>query len=83
MKKRAPIKYTIRGVPQAVDRELRRRAAAKKQSLNQVVLGELLASTAGDRKRADFSDLVGRWTPDDAFDEIIAAQRLVDADKWK
>ena len=83
MKKRAPIQYTIRGVPQEVDQELRRRAAARKLSLNQVVLGELLAATSGDRKRADFSDLVGRWTPDAAFDEIVAAQRLVDADRWK
>lgn len=75
MKKEAPIQYTIRGVPREVDQELRRRAAASKRSLNQVILDELLAATAGDRKRADFSDLVGRWTPDEAFDEIVAGQR--------
>ncbi len=29
------------------------------------------------------SNLVGQWTPDPAFDEIIAAQRQIDWDKWK
>jgi hypothetical protein len=40
-------------------------------------------AAGGHRRRADFSDLVGRWTPDPAFDEILAAQRQIDADKWK
>jgi hypothetical protein len=34
-------------------------------------------------KRADFDDLIGKWTPDPAFDEIIATQRQIDPDKWK
>jgi hypothetical protein len=38
---------------------------------------------AREQKRADFSDLVGRWTPDPAFDEITAAQRQIDLDKWR
>jgi len=33
--------------------------------------------------RADFSDLVGCWTPDPAFDEIIASQRKIDWAKWE
>ena len=32
---------------------------------------------------ADFSDLVGKWKTDPAFDEIIASQRQIDPDKWK
>ena len=83
MKKQATVQYTIRGIPREVDQVLRRRATKRKQSLNQVILGELVAATVGERKRADFSDLVGRWTPDAAFDEIIAAQRQIDTDKWK
>jgi len=31
----------------------------------------------------DFSDLVGKWTPDEAFDEVLAAGRQIDWDKWK
>ena len=84
MRKQAKlIQYTIRGIPREVDRVLRRRSAERKQSLNQVIVDELSAATVGHKKRADFSDLVGRWTPDPAFDEIIAAQRRIDRDKWK
>lgn len=77
------IQYTIRGVPSEVDRVLRQKAAERKQSLNQVIIEELTAATVGRKQRADFSDLVGRWTPDPAFDEVLAAQRHIDWDKWK
>ncbi len=77
------IQYTIRGIPPEVDRVLRRKAVRRKQSLNRVILDELTEATIGDRRRADFSDLVGKWTPDPAFDEILASQRRVDWDRWK
>lgn len=84
MKKQAhATQYTIRGVPPELDRALRRKALQCKQSLNQVILDELTAATVGHKKRADFSDLVGRWTPDPAFDDILAAQRQIDPEKWK
>jgi hypothetical protein len=84
MKVQAPeVQYTIRGVPADVDSALRRKAAARKQSLNQVIVGELIAATVGSRKRADFSDVTGPWAPDPAFDEIIASQRKIDPEKWK
>lgn len=77
------VQYTIRGVPSEVDRVLRKKAAQLKISLNQVVIEELTRATIGRTRKADFSDLVGQWTPDPAFDEIIAAQRQIDWDKWK
>jgi hypothetical protein len=84
MKRQAePIQYTIRGVPPEVDRLIRRKAQRTKQSINQVILEELKRATLGHARRADFSDLVGRWTPDPAFDEIIASQRQIDWEKWK
>jgi hypothetical protein len=83
MKSQASVQYTVRGVPSEVDRVLRKKAAQRKQSLNQVIVEELALATVGAKKRADFSDLVGRWTPDAAFDEILAAQRQIDWDKWK
>ena len=83
MKQQAPIQYTIRGIPREVDRVLRQKAARRKQSLNQVILDELVEATSGRKRKADFSDLVGRWTPDPAFDEIMAAQRQIDWDRWK
>ena len=83
MKRRAPVQYTIRGIPPEVDHLLRQKAAKKKQSLNQVILDELAAATIGSPRRADFSDLIGQWTPDPGFDEIVAAQRQIDPDKLK
>jgi hypothetical protein len=77
------IQYTIRGVPPEVDRALRNKASRRKQSLNQVILDELTAGTVGHGRRTDFSDLVGKWTPDPGFDEILAAQRRIDWDKWR
>jgi hypothetical protein len=66
-----------------VDRALRVKAAQRKQSLNRVVVDELTRALIGTPIKADFSDLVGKWTPDPGFDETIASQRVIDADKWK
>jgi hypothetical protein len=82
-KQAATIQYTIRGVPPEVDKLLRQKAARAKTSMNQLILNELVRTTLGISSKADFSDLVGRWIPDPAFDEIMAAQRQVDRDKWK
>ena len=70
-------------MPRDVDRILRKRAALRKQSLNQVILEELTIAAVGQKRRANFTDLVGRWTADPAFDEVLAAQRQIDPDKWK
>lgn len=75
--------YTIRGVPEEVDAALRRKARQRRQSLNRVVLDELTRAVIGRPIKADFSDLVGKWTPDPAFDEALAAQRQIDLEKWR
>ncbi len=62
---------------------MKKQAAQRKQSLNELILDELTPASVGRTKRADFSDLVGRWAPDTAFDRILAAQKQIDADKWK
>ncbi len=77
------IQYTVRGIPQEVDRALRRKAAQRRLSLNQIIVEELTAATTGARKRADFHDVTGQWTADPAFDEIMSTQRQIDPDKWK
>jgi hypothetical protein len=83
MGKQAPVQYTVRGVPREVDRVLRERAKQRGASLNQLLVDELTTATIGHPKRADFSDLVGKWTADAAFDEIVASERQIDPDKWK
>jgi hypothetical protein len=77
------VQYTVRGVPQEVDRALRTKASQLKISLNQVVVNELTRATIGHVRKADFSSLVGQWTPDPEFDDVIASQRQIDWDKWK
>ena len=79
----SPVHYTIRGIPPEVDHALRSKAAQRKQSLNRVVLDELTRALIGRPLKADFSDLVGKWTPDPAFDEVVASQRPIDFEKWK
>jgi len=84
MKPQASTKqYTIRGIPQEVDRALRQKAARQKRSLNQVIVEELTAATFGVKRKTDLSDVAGGWIPDPAFDEILAAQRQIDWDRWK
>ncbi len=75
--------YTIRGIPPEVDASLRRKAQQRNQSLNRVINDELTRAVIGRPIKADFSDLVGKWTPDPAFDEILAAQRQIDPEKWR
>ena len=82
MKTQATHTYTVRGVPAEVDAALRKKASKTKRSLNQVIVEEL-SKSIGRVKKADFSDLVGKWEPDPAFDEIIASQRKIDWAKWK
>jgi DNA mismatch repair protein MutH len=77
------IQYTIRGIPSEVDRALRKEARRRKQSVNQVVVEALTGATVGERAKADFSDLVGQWTPDGEFDQVLAAQRRIDPGKWR
>ena len=83
MKRQVAVQCTIRGIPLKVDRVLRQKAALRKQSLNQVIVEELTAAAIGGQRSEDFSGLAGRWTPDTAFDEILAVQRQIDRHKWK
>jgi hypothetical protein len=83
MQTEEPAQYTVRGIPREVDRALRKKAAQLKLSLNQVVVDELTRATIGRTRKSDFSGLVGQWTPDPVFDEVIASQRQIDWDRWK
>jgi hypothetical protein len=83
MKQQASTRYTIRGVPAEVDAALRRKAKRRRISLNRLLVEELAAVASVAAPKADYSDLVGVWQPDAAFDEIIADQRKIDRRKWK
>lgn len=88
MKRRqdAAVQYTLRNVPPALDRALRRRAKQLDKSLNEVAL-EALARGVGVesemKEQHDLDFLIGSWVEDPAVDEALAAQRNVDADIWR
>ena len=78
--------YTIRNVPEALDRELCERAKRKGISLNAAVIETIkrglgLADT--EIIYDDLDDLIGTWKSDHRFDCAIAKQDLVDTDAWQ
>lgn len=80
------MQYTIRGIPPAVDKALRKRAKSTGKSLNEAVI-DALADGVGvsevRRKRRDLSDIIGTWVEDKDFDDAIADQHRIDDDLWK
>ena len=74
------MRYTIRGVPPAVDAALRLRARAGGKSLNEAVV-EALTEDAGiagrRRKRRNLADIAGSWKTDKAIESALADQDLV------
>lgn len=78
--------YTIRNIPDRVDRELRKRARTSGKSFNQVVL-EALSSGAGEslRPKRDFSGVIGSLSVEEAgrIEDEIRLQRQVDPELWK
>jgi hypothetical protein len=78
--------YTLRKIPPALDRALRRTAREQHKSLNQVAV-ETLERAMGvaeePRKRRDLSDLVGTWKDDPRIAEALEDQRRIDPEAWK
>jgi hypothetical protein len=80
---KSPIRYTIRGIPTEVDRELRRRAREKKMSLNQLLVEELRSAAGTPRKYRSLEGIAGTWKEDPDFDRSLDEQRQIDPDLWK
>lgn len=78
--------YTIRAVPSAIDRALRRRAKQETKSLNTVAVEALARGLELDAKPIEHTDLdalIGSWQEDKAFDRAVADFERVDEDAWK
>lgn len=75
---------TIRNVPAEVGKRLDRLSRERGESLNTVVVGILTDSVGVDARRARL-ERYATWTADDAaaFDEVLASQRVIDADLWR
>ncbi|MDZ4288980.1 MAG: hypothetical protein U0984_13520 [Prosthecobacter sp.] len=78
--------YTIRAVPPAIDRALRRRAKQEAKSLNAVAVEALARGLELDAKPVEHTDLdalVGSWQEDQGFDRAMADFERIDEEVWK
>jgi hypothetical protein len=87
MARRKPARqYTIRNVPDAVDRALRRTARGQGQSLNRVARDALSRGAGVEGDATVFEDLdtlIGKWEDDPVFDAALADQDAVDETLWR
>lgn len=78
--------YTVRGIPPAVDRALRKRAHRNRRSLNATiieVLAEWTSSSTGSRDdHSVFDELFGADTLDDGFDDAVKSLSQPDPTLW-
>lgn len=79
------MQYTVRNVPDKLDKELRRRAREEGKSLNEVAL-EAMARGVGQGAETvryrDLSGIAGSWKDDPEFDRAIADLDTVDPELW-
>jgi hypothetical protein len=78
--------YTIRSIPERVDRALRQKARQERKSLNQVALEALAAGTGVADTAIEYHDLdalAGTWIEDKAFDGALTALDQIDDGLWK
>ena len=78
--------YTIRNIPDSVDRELRARARKSGKSLNEAAIEALkrgVGVSGNDEVYDDLDDLAGTWQQDEEFDAAIRDQDTVDRDAWR
>ena len=81
------LQYTVRNIPEHVDRALRRRAGEERKSLNEVLRDALIREAGvvepATRLYTDLDALAGTWVDDPGFDETIRAQDRVDESLWR
>jgi hypothetical protein len=78
--------YTIRNVPEGVDRELREWAKRRGVSLNEAAIEALkrgLGITGGGPEFHDLDDLIGTWKADQKCDRALADQDRIEPDLWR
>lgn len=78
--------YTLRAVPAAIDRALRRRARDEAKSLNTVAVEALARGLELDAKPVEHTDLdalIGSWQENKEFDRAIADFERIDEEAWR
>lgn len=82
----AKVQYTIRGIPERLDKTIRKLAAKDGKSINETVLEALKAGVGlseSSIRYSDLDDLVGSWVNDPEFDRAIQEMHRVDPELWK
>ena len=80
------MQYTIRGIPESLDKAIRRRARAEGKSLNEVTVKALTDSLGLGKESIalrDLSDIVGTWKKEASVEAALIAQDVVDESLWK
>ena len=80
------IRYSVRDVPEQLDREIRARAARERKSVNQVVIGalrEAFSNGAAPQKVRDLSWFIGKNPIPESFDREVEEMRKIDPEDWK
>ena len=80
------MQYTIRSIPEPLDRAVRDRAGRDGKSINAVVVEALARGVevhAACAQHTDLDHLIGSWEEDTAFDRAVADFGRIDGDAWK
>ena len=80
------MQYTLRGIPQQLDRLLRDKARRERKSLNAAAVETLtrgLGLTHEVVRHHDLDALAGTWVEDPAFEQALELMRRVDPEQWK
>ncbi len=80
------IQYTIRNIPEPVDRVIRKRSKQSGKSFNQTVVDLLSLQTFGTTelpKDSNFEWLYNKNTLDASFDEAIENLSAIDEKMWQ
>ena len=79
--------YTIRGIPETLDKTLREISKKNGGSLNQTLIDALRRGVGLHEEGAveyhDMDDLAGTWVADPAFDSAMKSIDRVDEELWK
>ena len=80
------MQYTVRNIPERLDRELRKQAEREGKSLNQTIIDRLIdaCGLSGERpRRRNLEEVAGTWVEDEAVQEALQEQRSIDEELWE
>jgi hypothetical protein len=78
--------YTLRGIPERLDRRLRDLAKSRGRSLNAVAVEALERGSGGKEGILEFDDiddLIGTWQEDSDCQNALDSMRKIDPELWR